>query len=118
MSGQDGNDLRGMSAANALAAVANQADLDALSYDADISTIDKSDWKWMEECCEVDRVSLWALDSFGRTRFQMHGLQMCNPRFRRRRDHETSRHATGINSKVSVHFTPGHLRLTFLDTSI
>eukprot|EP00404_Azadinium_spinosum_P029288 CAMPEP_0180558356 /NCGR_PEP_ID=MMETSP1037_2-20121125/1688_1 /TAXON_ID=632150 /ORGANISM="Azadinium spinosum, Strain 3D9" /LENGTH=544 /DNA_ID=CAMNT_0022574693 /DNA_START=1 /DNA_END=1635 /DNA_ORIENTATION=+ len=118
MGSRDGNALRGMSLVDALAAVADMADLDFLSYDASISPIDRSDWEWMEETYKVDRASLLALDSFGRTRFQLHGLEMHGPYAGRRLEHEDARHASGMNGKVSVRFTSSHLRLTFLDTSI
>lgn len=118
MAGWDGNALRGMPANDALAAVADMVNLELLSYDASISPIGKSDWKWMEVTYKVDRVSLLALDSSGRTRFQLHGLEMHGPPAGRRLEHEDSRRASGMNGKISVNFTSGHLRLTFLDTSI
>merc|ERR1712039_542519 len=118
MADPGGTALHGMSAADALAAVADMANPGYLSYDACVSPIYRSDWEWMEESYDVDRASVWALDSFGRTRFQLHGLTMRNSRAGRHLEHRGSRHAIGMNGKVSVCFTPGSLRLTFLDTAV
>lgn len=121
---QDGVvNLHGLSAADALGALAdmaNSANLGALSYEADISPIDNSYWEWLRQTCQADRASLWALDSVGRTRFQLHGLQLRSSSgfgLPREDDGTASRHAVGMNSRVSVRFTLGHLRLTFLDTA-
>merc|ERR1712087_403637 len=109
MANPGGITLHGMSAADALAAIADMANPTCLSYDASLSPIDKSDWEWMEESYDVDRASVWALDSFGRTRFQLHGLTTHTPRAGRRLEHEDSRHAIGMNGKISLYFTPGFL---------
>eukprot|EP00928_Gymnodinium_smaydae_P046402 TRINITY_DN30910_c0_g1_i1.p1 TRINITY_DN30910_c0_g1~~TRINITY_DN30910_c0_g1_i1.p1 ORF type:complete len:567 (+),score=49.27 TRINITY_DN30910_c0_g1_i1:60-1760(+) len=125
LAGHNGDAIRGMSAVNALAAVAdmaNDANTDSISYNASISSITDSDWNWMEETYEIDRLSLWALDSLGRTRFQMHGLTLGSHESRAwhrpRVESGDSRHASGMNGKVTVLLTPGHLRLTFMDSSM
>jgi len=116
IAGRDGNRFRGLSADDALAAVADMANPDAVIYEASISPM--GDWEWMEDTFEVDRVSLSALDSLGRVRFQLHAMEMPSARLGHRPARGDTRHATGMNGKVSVYFTSCRLRLTFLDGSI
>lgn len=58
-----------------------------------------------------DRVTLWAIDDFGRSRFQLHGLDL--PSNRRLEPDETLQ-AFALQGRLVVRFEPGHLLLVFL----
>lgn len=115
------NGLQDMQPEDALEAVANMAPMEGVRLEATTCDIDEDTWKWLENCLEVDRVSIWALDSFGRTCFQLHGLEMPNPVQRRMEDlppgQEDWRRASAMNGNLLLSFGTRCLALTFLDPS-